>query len=939
MLGPGTQIAGYLIEGVLGQGGMGVVYEARQPSLNRSVALKLLAPDFAGDAVFKARFQREAVMQAAIDHPNVVPVYDVGESELGLYLAMRLIRGLTLKQLLAEGRLDHVRCLELLEPIASAIDAAHAAGCIHRDIKPQNVLISLTWHSYLADFGLTKPAGDGSLTQVGHFVGTPAYAAPEQIVGEATALSDIYAFAAMLFEALTGHRPNPMPGGCRELPGEAGDAIEHALALSPDERPHSATELIEAVEHGLGAGRSHRTEIARVLPRPTSARERPAVLDRIAQSYDAYLEQSLEGTIHLPLPLELVPEATKRPADRVLPVPRRRAVLHAQTRVLDVLDEAGGAAGDGLLILGEPGAGKTTLMVELAAHLAERAERDASQPLPLYLPLSSWAVKKRPLNDWVVEQLDRLYKIAPEIGRRLLERERPEALLLLDGLDEMSRHESRGACVREINRFSAEYPIAIVVSSRRAEYEALWPPLELETAVVVRPLAPRLVLARLQAYDAKGVLALVDEDPSILELLTSPLLLSMLTLAYADRDADEIPLRGPPEDRLSTLIGDYVERRFELERQAGGRNAYPPERTLHWLAALATGLERYQLSIFLIERLPAEVLPSRGAARLVRMAPKVAFGAGGGVITALASVLLATRVSYHEIPLLQVLLWTAFGVTADAVQPLRFRRRLACWAALATITGIVYAVALGQDLEGAVSQCLYYAISFAAIGELLVRLMPPDIRPAERLSWSWQRTRPFILRGLVGGVVAGSAFGWLFITTIHQQGGDLGARGYWLIVFGPTIGLLWAGSRGVGRGLTPVPQEARSRPNEGIRQSVRYGLLVGLTTLALVTATVLLGFAAWALVAGADEGAFMNVLVLSIAWGCGCGLLLGLACGGGAALQHSVLRVLLWRYGLAPLRYTRWLGYGVRLRLLYWGIGGGHRFIHRVVQDHFASSR
>jgi serine/threonine protein kinase len=937
VLGPGTQIAGYLIEGVLGQGGMGVVYEARQPSLKRSVALKLLAPDFADDEVFKARFRREAEMQAAIDHPNVVPVYDVGETELGLFLAMRLIRGVTLKQVLAERRLDRVRCLELLEPIASAIDAAHEAGCIHRDIKPQNVLISVTWHPYLADFGLTTPAGDAELTQPGGFVGTPAYAAPEQLFGEATALSDIYAFGAMLFEVLTGHRPEPRPGACRELPGEAADAIEHALAASPEERPHSATELIEAVEHGLGAGRFHRAEIGRVLRRPNPPSERPAVLARISQSYDVYLDQSLEGTIHLPLPLELVPEATARPADRVLPVPRRRMMLPDHMRVVDVLDDAGGVTGDGLLILGEPGAGKTTLLVELAAQLADRAEHDASQPLPLYLPLSTWAVKKRPLNEWVIEQLDRLYKIAPEVGRRLLERERPEALLLLDGLDEMTRHESRGACVREINRFSAEYPLALVVSSRRAEYEALWPPLQLETAVLVRPLAPELVIARLRAYDAQGVLTILDEDPSILELLTSPLLLSMLTLAYAGRDADDIPLRGPPEERLSTLIHDYVERRFELERLAGGANDYPPERTVHWLKTLASGLERYQQSIFLIERLRADVLPSPHAARLVRMAPKVAFGLGAGVITAVAAEALAKRIKYDEIPELQVLMWIVVGAAADAIQPLRFRTRLACWVALATLLGTIYGLALGQDLEGIVSQCLYYVAQFAAIGELLVRLLPPDIRPAEGLNWSWQRTRPYIVRGLLGGIVAGSAFGWLFITTIRQQGGEVGAHGYWLIVFGPTIGLLWAGSRGVGRGLTPVPQEARNRPNEGIRQSARNGLIVGLVTLALVTATVLLGFGGWALVADADPDAFTYVLVLAIAWGCGCGLLLGLACGGGAALQHTVLRVFLWRHGLAPLRYTRWLGYGIQLRLLYWGIGGGHRFIHRVVQDHFAN--
>jgi len=608
--------------------------------------------------------------------------------------------------------------------------------------------------------------------------------------------------------------------------------------------------------------------------------------------------------------------------------------------VIDVLDDAGGVTGDGLLILGEPGAGKTTLLVELAAQLADRAELDASQPLPLYLPLSTWAIKKRPLGEWVVEQLDRLYKIAPEIGRRLLERERAEALLLLDGLDEMTRHEARGACVREINRFSAEYPLALIVSSRRTEYEALWPPLQLETAVLVRPLAPDLVIERLQAHDAQGVLAIVEEDPSILELLTSPLLLSMLTLAYSGRAAEDIPLRGPPDERLSTLIHDYVERRFELERLTGGANDYPPERTVHWLKTLATGLDRYQQSIFLIERLRADVLPSPYAARLVRMAPKVAFGFGAGVITAIATEVLAKRLDYHEIPLAQVLIWILFGVAADAFQPLRFRTRLACWTALAAATGIAYGLLLGVDAEGVLGQCLYYLIQFAAIGELLVRLLPPDLPPAERLSWSWPRTRPYIVRGLLGGIVAGSVFGWLFTMTIRQQGGDIGGHGYWLIVFGPTIGLLWAGSRGVGRGLEPVAQEARNRPNEGIRQSARNGLLVALATLALVTATVVLGFAAWALVhTGDEEGGFINALVLSIAWGAGCGLLLGLASGGGAALQHTVLRVFLWRHGLAPLRYTRWLGYGIRLRLLYWGIGGGHRFIHRVVQDHFASSR
>ena len=227
---------------------------------------------------------------------------------------------------------------------------------------------------------------------------------------------------------------------------------------------------------------------------------------------------------------------------------------------------------------------------------------------------------------------------------------------------------------------------------------------------------------------------------------------------------------------------------------------------------------------------------------------------------------------------------------------------------------------------------------FGLVGELLIRLVPPEPEPAERLSWSWPRARPYVVPGLLVGAVAGPAFGLLFSLTIESQGATVRDREYWSLVFGPTIGLLWALSRGAGRGLTASPQTVRRVPNEGIRQSARHGLLVGLVTLLIVVAIGMVGFAGWLLIDGAgDRGeAFAMVLLLSTAWGTGCGLLLGIASGGGAAIQHWTLRLLLWRYGLAPLRYARWLAYGVRLRLLYWGVGGGHMFIHRVVQDHFA---
>jgi len=174
----GTTFAGYRIEGVLGQGGMGVVYEATQLSLNRTVALKLLATNLGEDDAFRERFRREGLLQAAIEHPNIVTVYEAGESDHGLFMAMRLVRGPNLKDMVLARELDAGRSLRVLRPIAAALDTAHEAGLIHRDIKPQNILVGGRDHAYLADFGLTKAAGEKGLTKTGQFVGTHDYISP-----------------------------------------------------------------------------------------------------------------------------------------------------------------------------------------------------------------------------------------------------------------------------------------------------------------------------------------------------------------------------------------------------------------------------------------------------------------------------------------------------------------------------------------------------------------------------------------------------------------------------------------------------------------------------------------------------------------------------------------------------------------------------------------
>lgn len=213
-LAPGSQFGAYRIESVAGEGGMGVVYRATQLGLDRAVALKVIAPAFAHDEEFRARFKRESRLAASIEHPNVIPVYEAGEHDGTLFLAMRFVDGTDLKTLLVrEGRLEPIRAARFVNQIASALDAAHAAGLVHRDVKPANALLAAQDHVYLTDFGLTKRAASGSaMTKTGQMVGTVDYVAPEQVEGgQVDARTDVYSLACVLYHLLTGRVPFDKP--------------------------------------------------------------------------------------------------------------------------------------------------------------------------------------------------------------------------------------------------------------------------------------------------------------------------------------------------------------------------------------------------------------------------------------------------------------------------------------------------------------------------------------------------------------------------------------------------------------------------------------------------------------------------------------------------------------------------------------------------------
>src|SRR5438477_1688580 len=269
----GTELAGYRIESEIGRGGMGIVYAAEHLRLGRRAALKVLPPELAADDGFRQRFVHESKLAAGLDHPNVVDIYDAGEAHGLLYLAMRYVRGSDLRTLIVqEGPLDPERAVALVTQVAAALDAAHGAGLVHRDVKPANVLVEPGGdgegeHAYLTDFGLTKrPESVGGPTRTGQFLGSVEYAAPEQFEGgKLDARTDVYSLGCVAFECLAGSAPFPRESEAAvmfahlkepvprvtlrrpDLPAGLDVVIARAMAKQPEHRYAAARALAGAM--------------------------------------------------------------------------------------------------------------------------------------------------------------------------------------------------------------------------------------------------------------------------------------------------------------------------------------------------------------------------------------------------------------------------------------------------------------------------------------------------------------------------------------------------------------------------------------------------------------------------------------------------------------------------------------------------------------------
>jgi serine/threonine protein kinase len=534
------RIGRYLVKRRLGRGGMGSVYEARDPELQRDVAIKLLHREVTPEDT--ELFREEAKALAGLAHPNVVMVYDIGVTNDQLYVAMQYVAGMDLRRRLTTSpALSRKEALAIFIEAGRGLAAAHAAGIIHRDFKPENVLVGEDGKIMLADFGLARRTGHQE--DRAEVVGTFEYMPPEvQRGAPADARSDQYSFCASVWKMLD---PTTKPGTPSPVIDEfVARVLTRGLAPDPSDRWPAMDVLLGTLEQSVDQ-------------RPRE-RQRAILLDRTAHDSPAGAPQALDGAF-LERPMAAAHEKVERPWSTLLPmsdgVSRNMGDLSSQLEL-----------GNGsLLILGQPGAGKTTSLLMLAESLTSAARLDRRAPAPVVLKLASFARYPGSLRAWLENELVAKYSLARRMVQAWLDD--GELAVLLDGLDEINRGRRRH-CIAAINAFRAEYPMPIVVTCRTDDYETIGTRLAFGAAIEVLPRSSSNAETAAELVDdatlAARLLARHDEDVG-----------RLLRDARPERDAEPVRARG-----LARVLSGIVEGhstltpgRYVLEEKIGDRGA------------------------------------------------------------------------------------------------------------------------------------------------------------------------------------------------------------------------------------------------------------------------------------------------------------------------------------------------------------------------------
>jgi DNA polymerase III delta prime subunit len=698
------------------------------------------------------------------------------------------------------------------------------------------------------------------------------------------------------------------------------------------------------------------------------ALQRAVMLRRVHYKWiTGVLEPSLARAARLVLDLERRPDLL----DLGIRVIRRRGrppePLPPGTPISETFDNVGG----GLLIVGPPGSGKTTALLQLCDELLDRAKRDASQPIPVVVNLASWAHHRPPLGAWLVDELAGSYQIPRAIATQWIEQD--ALVLLLDGLDEVTEAH-RTACAKAVNTWRLDHGLVpMVVCSRTQELQALTESLRLEEAVELQPPSDAEVDRYLTFLEATGtpigdVRAALVSDQDLRQLLRSPLLLHVVALAFHGGPASALSVPGTLRQRQAWLWEAYVARMLE-QRPLDPGCGYTEEQALDWLAWLARTLRDRDQTELHLDRLapewllPAHQRPARVATGLVGgLIAGLVFGPAFGLV-AQAFALTFTLPTAVTVGLIAGLIFgliggLVFGLARRPTASLgQTNQPFWSWptpqaplsrppthqwrqermgpngameasrynAPVVTAFGLVGGLSAGLSggllfgptlgLLATLAAGLGCAVTVGLVlglsGELL-------FEQTEQLRWSWSNLCTGLPRALVGGLTGGLFFGICFALLFNASAG---------LTFGLVFGLAVALAGGLSAGLVSGLREERFLPNEGIRRSAKYALVAGLSA-------GLVGGVAGGLAAGRLAGPASGMSA-GLGFGLVFTLTVAMVFGGAACLQHFIVRAWLAREGIAPWRYGPFLE-AMAQRLLLRRGGNAYLFAHRFLRDHLA---
>ena len=672
---------------------------------------------------------------------------------------------------------------------------------------------------------------------------------------------------------------------------------------------------------------------------PSSHQARQRLLKRVRTRWiQDVLEQSLHHVALITLGLHEQPDALENPWRLMVQETERPArPLPSGTPIAQVYDEAEGA----LLILGEPGSGKTTLLLQLARELLDRAEQDEMHLMPVVFNLSSWAVKQQPLTDWLAEELNLRYQVPAPLAELWIATD--VILPLLDGLDEVAPIH-RAACLKEINTYRGNHTLTpLVVCSRSEEYYTQTARISLHNAVTIQPLTSQqidgyLISAGEQLAALREVL---HHDTVLLQLATTPLMLSILTLTYHGKTVEELPTVGSLDERRRKIFAAYVQRMFEH------RGAVVPstrQQTVDWLGWLASQMAAHSQTEFYLEDMQPDWLWGKFLRRCYEWTVgKPMIYCLWGWLNALYCGLLAVQVHFLVRALSVGMSQEAFGallgiypsaLLISCISGILYGWRKGLYIAIAGLPiGVLVGMLISNAFSGvdrSMTGLIVGLVTGGTIG-LLASIVGgkaySGIFMEPVIGWSWKEVQQSFNRKnknlWVASVLTGVSSILVGTEVMFEKGVFSGLREGGVILLGSL--LLFSVYSGIQ--TRALDKRERIAPNQRIWRSVRKGLY---SCLVIGMGAFL---SAWLII--------NKLAVPGIGWQYAlvAGLLIGITAGlfsdWIACIRHLALRILLWQVGSIPRNYTRFLDYTVE-RIFLRRTGGGYIFIHRQLLEYFA---